>query len=320
MHLVLLLFALFASLFTFQKETLQYTEPFFLIGARMTFAGFLLLAYEAAFNFKKFKNLKNFKFKASHIAPLVMLAIANIYLTNIFEIWGLSNMDSSKACLLYSLSPFLAALVAFFVLKEKLSKKKWLGMLVGFIGLIPILYTQTETEIATGKIFIFTFAEIAMVGAVLFSVYGWILLKKVISVHNFTPIMANGVSMTLGGLLALCHSYLSGENWQPIPVNNLSAFVGYSLIMCLISNIICYNLYGYLLKRFTATFMSFSGLVTPLFASLFGYFFLNEQIGVFYFIAVGFFAVGLTIFYLEEIKQEKTLKVKKQLQEELGAV
>ena len=43
MFFVILLFAMFASLFTLQKETLEYCEPFFLIGSRMLFAGIILL-------------------------------------------------------------------------------------------------------------------------------------------------------------------------------------------------------------------------------------------------------------------------------------
>ncbi|HRE30725.1 MAG TPA: EamA family transporter, partial [Candidatus Berkiella sp.] len=89
---------------------------------------------------------------------------------------------------------------------------------------------------------------------------------------RFTPIMANGVSMLIGGILALTHSYLSGETWAPIPVVNgkFYAFAECALWMTLISNVICYNLYGFLLKRFSATFMALAGLITPLFASLFG--------------------------------------------------
>lgn len=306
MYLVLVLFAMFASLFTLQKETLNYAEPFFLIGSRMLFAGILLVGFEAIFR------RENFKLKTAHIAPLFMLAIANIYLTNILEIWGLSKMSSAKTCLLYSISPFMAALIAFIVLKERFSPKKWIGMFIGFLGLIPILYTQSESELASGQILIFSMAELAGIGAVVFSVYGWILLKKVITEHKLTPIMANGVSMLIGGVLALGHSYLSGETWSPIPVNNFNLFASYSVITCIVSNIICYNLYGHLLKKFSATFMSFAGLITPVFATIFGYVFLKEKIDIFYFVSVSIFSVGLFVFYREEIEQKKAKELQEQ--------
>jgi drug/metabolite transporter (DMT)-like permease len=270
----------------------------------MAFAGILLLAFVATFKSKQLK------IKSAHIPTFIMLGLMNIYLANIFEIWAINQTFSSKVCLIYSLSPFLAALVAFIVLRETLSKKKWVGMCLGFIGLLPILYSKSETEIISGTIGMFSNAELFTVGAVFCSVYGWILLKKIISEYKYSPLVASGFSMTLGGALALGHSYLSGESWQPFPVTSVQPFILNSLAMCLISNMICYNLYGYLLKRFTATFMSFAGLVTPLFASLFGFIFLGETITWHFFAAMILFSSGLTIFLQEEIGREEWFKNK----------
>lgn len=296
MYLVILLYILFASLFTLQKDTLNYCEPFFLVGSRMLFAGLVLLGYLAI----KHKP-QTLKIKPEHVVGVMMLALSQIYLTNILEIWAIEHMVSSKACLLYSLSPFVSALVAFVVLKETMSSKKALGMLIGFFGLLPIIFAQTQDEVSSGTFLVFTFAELAMVGAVFCSVYGWIMLKKVMQDYEYSPLMANGLSMTIGGLLALMHSYFAGEQWSPIPVNNFSSFATNTLVMCLISNLICYNLYGYLLKRFSATFMSFAGLVTPLFASLFGFIWLGEVITWHFFVAIALFTLGLVIFYREEM-------------------
>jgi drug/metabolite transporter (DMT)-like permease len=264
----------------------------------MTIAGLLLLSYAKLTN-------KTKKFKPQHFKLLALLTISQIYLTNVCEIWGLQFMESSKACLLFSLTPFIAALVAFFVLRETLTSKKWLGMLVGFVGLFPILFTQTQSEFSSGNFLIFSYAELIVLIGVISSVFGWIMLKKVLKDFDYSPIFANGISMTAGGSLALLHSFLAGENWAPIPVNNFSKFLMYSIIMGLISNVFCYNLYGTLLKRFTATFMAFAGLVTPLFASLFGFLFLQEKITWHFFASMALFSIGLVIFHQQEIKQSR---------------
>lgn len=292
--LVILLFSLFASLFTFSKIALDFSEPFFLIGSRMALAGVILLVHQFIFH------RKQFKIKTQHFFPLFILGLISIYITNIAEIWGIQHMSSAKACLIYSLSPFVAALVAYLVLKETMNGKKWIGLCIGFIGLMPILFVKGNPNLGLG---LFSWPEIAMLVAVLGSVYGWILLKKVINEYQFSPIMANGVSMLIGGVLALIHSYLSGENWQPIPVvgDNMMALMECAIWMTLISNVICYNLYGYLLTKYSATFMSLAGLITPLFASLFGWYFLNEEITWHFYAAISLFSVGLFIFYQEEI-------------------
>lgn len=301
LSLVLLLFALFASLFTLSKTALGFSEPFFLIGSRMTAAGLLLLAHQWFFNRKMFGS-----FQWPHVLPVFTLGLVSIYITNIAEIWGMQYMSSAKACLIYSLSPFVAALFAYWMLQETLTWKKWIGLCIGFIGLGPILLTHTPAK----ELFLISWAEISLVVAVFSSVYGWILLKKIIQEWRYTPMFANGLSMTVGGTLALLHSYLSGEHWTPFPIlkGHYQAFLECAFWMLLISNVICYNLYGYLLKRFSATFMALAGLVTPLFASLFGWYFLGEMITWHFFAAMSLFSVGLALFYLEELTQDWATK------------
>lgn len=295
--LVIILFALFASLFTLSKTALEFSEPFFLIGSRMTLAGILLISHQFFFN------RAAFKIKSAHILPLIILGLVSIYITNIAEIWGIQYMSSAKACLIYSLSPFIAALFAYWLLNERLSPKKWIGLCVGFVGLTPILFTHSSSSELAKDLLFFSWPELALVTAVFASVYGWILLKKIISEYHYTPIMANGISMLVGGLLALTHSYLSGESWAPLPIigGKYGAFLECALWMTLISNVVCYNLYGYLLKRFSATFMSLAGLVTPLFASLFGWYFLDEVISWHFFASMVLFSIGLALFYQEEL-------------------
>ncbi len=293
--LVIILFFLFASIFSLQKESLKYSEPFFLIGFRMTIAGVIILL----FNIKSLKliNFKNLKY-------FLYLSIFNIYLNSIFEIWGLNNMSSSKACMIYSLSPFITSLAAFFLLGEKLNIKKFIGMLIGFLGLIPLTYFRTYKEINSGNLFIFSLSELSLMLSVVFSVFGWIYLKKIISL-GYNSFLANSFSMFLGGLLILLHSFVFGESWNPIPVINLKKFLFYTIITCFISNIICYNLFGYLLKFFSTTFMTFSGLMTPFFASFFGYIFLKENLSFVFIISLLLFLLGLIIFYNEEISKNK---------------
>ncbi len=306
MPLVILLFALFASLFTLSKTALEFSEPFFLIGSRMTIAGILLLTHQFIFN------RKAFKIKTSHILPLVILGLVSIYITNIAEIWGIQYMSSAKACLIYSLSPFIAALFAFWLLNERLTPKKWIGLCIGFVGLTPILFTNSSSSELAKDLLFFSRAELALVIAVFSSVYGWILLKKIINEYRYTPIMANGFSMLIGGVLALFHSYMSGEAWTPFPVvsGKYAPFIECTLWMTLISNVVCYNLYGYLLKRFSATFMSLAGLVTPLFASLFGWYFLNEVITWHFFASMVLFSIGLALFYQEELSNNFASEIK----------
>lgn len=303
---VFLTFFMWSTSFTLGKTTLNYSPPLFLTGFRMFLAGVILLAFLALFRRSQLRVTKK------QIFPLLLLALTSVYLTNAFEFWGLQYLTAAKACFIYSLSPFLSALFSYFQFKEKLTSKKLLGLLIGFLGFIPVLISQTSYDDMGGITFL-SWADIALILAVVTSVYGWVLLRK-LGKEDMSPLMANGASMFVGGLFAFGHSLFT-ENWNPLPVTNFVPFLQGVLLMIVISNLICYNLYGWLLKRFTATFLSFAGLLTPLFAAFFGWMVLGETVSWTFFLSVGIISIGLWLVYAEELKLGY-IKQGKQLPEE----
>lgn len=304
LYLVFILYALFASLFSLSKATLEVCEPIFFIGSRMTFAGIILVGFELLRNTKAVLSINRHIFW-----QICLLGLINIYLTNIAEIWGIMHMISAKACLLYSLSPFVSAILSYFVFSEVLSKRKWLALGVGFLGMTPCFVNGWLCSY-DNCMSLFSNGELVLFVAVFCSCLGWILLRGIVTKSETSFVLANGISMMIGGALALLHSYASGETWQPVPVYNWEIFLRNSLIFCVISNFICYNLYGFLLKKFTATFMAFSGLITPVFASVFGWFFLKETVSWDFFLSFILFASGLFIFHSEEITENYRVKNK----------
>jgi drug/metabolite transporter (DMT)-like permease len=302
MYLVFVLYALFASVFIFAKEALNYTSPLFLVGTRMLAAGVLMLVYIWFFH------RDSFVFKKKHLWRIIRLAVFNIYLTNVFEFWGLKYLTSFKTCFIYSLSPFLSALFSYLILSENMTSKKWLGMLIGMVGFIPILMASSASEELTGQFFIFSWAEIAVMSAAVCSVYGWILLRQLVKDDGYSPLMVNGMSMFIGGAFALVHSGIV-DTWQPIPVTEIVPFIQYTIILMVVSNLVAYNLYGALLKKYTATFMSFAGFTTPLFTAFFGWMFLNEFVDVAFYQSAVIVFLGLIIFHQEELKDGFRSKV-----------
>jgi drug/metabolite transporter (DMT)-like permease len=297
MSLVFLLYALFAAVFTISKEALFHAAPFFLVGVRMFVAGLLFLGILFL------RGKRNFSLSKRALGKVFLLALFNIYLTNVLEFWGLQYLTSAKTCFLYSLSPFAAAIVSFFWLGEKISPKKWLGFAVGFGGLLPILLSQTSHEDVAGTIWLFSWAELSVLVAVFTSAFGWTLLRDLVSAEGLSPLEANGYSMLLGGLFALLHSRVC-ESWTPVPVSSFPLFFICSALLILISNGICYNLAGFLLKRFSATFMAFAGLTTPLFTAFFGWMVHGEALSATFWLSYAIVIAGVIVFYQEEIKSQ----------------
>lgn len=294
--LVFLLYALFASIFTIGKHALYYTEPFFLVGVRMLLAGVVLVGFSYFFHRDRFSLPRKLW------RPLFWLAVFNVFFTNAFEFWGLKYLSSSKTCFIYSLSPFASAIISYFYFSEKITPIKFIGMCIGFAGFIPIFLTDSSSEDITSRFGFLSLAEISVLVAAISTVYGWIIMRDMVTKHGYPTFLANGISMFLGGVMSLATSFFV-ENWDPVPVRDWEQFILWLLAMTVISNFICYNLYGFLLKTFTATFMSFSGFSTPLFVSFFGWIFLNEFITWKFVFSVVVVFLGLSIFYREELRQ-----------------
>lgn len=264
----------------------------------MILAGVIILGYLAI------RNRSSFQLNKKKWISIGILSVLSIYLTNVLEFWGLQYLSAAKACFIYGLSPFFAALFSYFHFKEKMNLRKWIGLMIGFVGFIPVLISQTGSEELLNAVGFLTWPTLAIMGAALFSIYGWVLLRVVVKDNEMTPLFANGSSMLIGGLLALVHSFFV-DSWSPIPVpeGQWMSFSKLLLIMTGLYNIICYNLYGWLLKRFTATFMSFAGLLSPIFASIFGKLFLNEPISWTILASTGIISLGLFVVYQAELKQ-----------------
>ncbi len=297
MWLVFILYALFASVFTVAKGALEYASPCFLVGSRMAIAGLLMLGYAVV------RMPQSLRLTLRSAVRVALLGFFNIYLTNVLELWGLQYLTSFKTCFIYSLSPFLSAFLSYIILKDLMTYRKWIGLLLGFAGLWPTFADKTMQELTTGTVWGVSGAEFAVVGAVVASVLGWILLRQLVHDSNCPPVVANGYSMLFGGALALVQSAIV-EPWAPFPITNYSVWIESTLFLIIVSNILCYNLYGLLLQKFSPTFMAFAGLSTPLFTALFGWIFHNEMIDIWFFISLCIVFIGLFIFYLEEIKTQ----------------
>lgn len=294
--LVILLCALYGSVFVFGKLTLEYAPPLFVTASRMLVAGSLLLFVQYYFN------RSEFYFRRQHIGPIFLIALTSIYLTNALEFWGLQFMEAGKACFIYSFSPIATALLSYACFAERISPKKWLGLLMGVVGFLPILMADSSTENASGGSILFlSYAELAMLGATITCALGWIVMRHLIKKTAYPAMMANACSMLLGGGFALLHSLLT-EDWYPTPVEDFWPFIHWLTILTLVSNIISYNLHAQLLKIYTATYLAFAGLSQPFFAALIAWILLGEVESLYFWLSFIVVSIGLYIYYREDLK------------------
>ncbi len=292
MILVIMLYALCALMFTLSKSALAYAQPIFFVGIRMVIAGILLGGYYVA----KVKLWhEQFVFSWRDWPLLLQVILFHIYLTYVFDLCGLKGLTSIESSFIYNLSPFVAALFSYLMFSEKMTLKKWLGLSIGFLSLLPE-FIKAGLEVSPTLV-----PKLITLGAVVSSAYGWVVVRKLVKDKGYSSIFVNGLGMFFGGLLAFITSYAM-ESWSS-PVTDWIQFIKLTLLLIVVANIIFYNLYGYLLRFYTATFLAFAGFLCPLFTALFGWLFLGEVLSLQLIVSLLIVSVGLFIFYHEELRQ-----------------
>ena len=295
MFLIFLMYALFAITFVIGKAVLQYTTPIFFIAFRMIIAGFILLGYKTIYAKEQLNIKKN------DWLIFIFLSLIHIYIPYVLEFWALQYVSSAKAAMLFSLSPFVTAILVYFLFKQKLTIKKIIGLIIGCLGFLPLLMVNAPTEELSGHWYDLALSELALIVSVISASYGWIFIQSKLQQKTYSLITINGIAMLLGGFFALLTS-ITLESWSPIPISNYYNFAYLIILIIIIGNILCYNMYGLLLNKYTATFLSFAGFMTPLFTALFQFIFFKEPVSWAFFATAILVFFGLYIFYQEELR------------------
>lgn len=301
MTFIILLQALLATSFPMGKYLMNFVSPLFLSGTRMLFAGSILLIYEY------YKSIDTFKFQKKHFWIFAQIIILGQYATYAFRLYALRVLPVWKVSFFYNLSPFLTALYAYLLFNQRLSWKQWTGLAIGFFGMIPMLVSSTPAEASMGEFAYISQYEIFLMISVSLHCYSWILIQKLVRYKNYKTSLVTGISMALGGLISLINAYILEGTPQ---VSDPAAFCKGLIIMIFISNILCHNVYAGLLKKYSATFMSFTSFLGPIFAALYGWAFFEEKISWHFYVSIAIVLTGLYIFYQDELKQKKNFQEK----------
>lgn len=299
MILIAVLYAVLAFTFIFAKNALFYAKPFFLIGVRMMLAGSILLGYQW------FCRRKQFTLRREDLWIFIKVSLFHIYFAFTLEFFALQYLTSLKTTMIYSATPFISAILAHFLLQEKLTKKKIAGIACGLIGLVPVLMAQASGgEAMFSELFSVSFPEAILMLAVFSAAYAWFIVMDLMN-KGYELGMINGVAMGIGGVLsmltALCVEGVTA------PVSNLLPFVGWLSLLIISANFIVYNLYGFLLRRHSIVLISFAGWLCPSFAALYEWLFLSGTISWHYSVSLVFVIIGLYLFYRDELRLKRSL-------------
>jgi len=287
---------LYGCTFTISKILIKHAPPIFVIGVRMIIAGIILSLYANLFS--KSKNTLD----RTSLFYILQIAIFGIYFPYVLRYWALQYLPVTKTALIYNISPFAAYFFSYLFFKEKVTFKKWLGLIIGFAGIIPMLVAHSPSEATIHGFAFLSWAEIAMLVSVSCFSYGWVIMKKLVLHKDISPAKINGFNMLIGGTLALGTASILEA--KPVIEAPLSFGIWLAIII-LITNLICYNLYAILLKQYSATLIALAGLLAPVSAAITSWLYFGETLSWDLYLSGVLVLIGFLLFYLEELKIEK---------------
>ncbi|MFC1845670.1 DMT family transporter [Candidatus Dependentiae bacterium] len=298
MYLLFLAYFLLASGFSANKVLLGWMPPTFFVGIRMLCAGLIMVAY----NYRKSHRMRWDYFKRD-LLTIFGIALFTTYFPSLLKAYGLKGLPSSKAALIGSCDPFVTAMYAYALWKERLSFKQFFGITIGFLGVMFLLTSSSLSEQSLHAWFIFSWPELAALGSVIVGRYGWILVRSLLKKERYKPTEVNGLSMAFSGVLALGTSLLI-DPVSSISIPSIPRFLFFFVYTIIAGNIAGYGLYAYCLKKYRLTFVSLAGFSIPLFVTLIGWLFLGEQLTLLFGISAVIIFSGLLIFHRDNIGRE----------------
>lgn len=312
---ILILYAVSGFTFTLSTIGLEYLTPLYFVGIRMIAAGFILLGYYLITHRQRVTDvlkqrlpiIESAEEKPFNIVVIYFILILfHVVLAYIPQFVAMQYMSGAKACLLANLAPFVTALFEFLFYGVQLGLLQLFGLCLGFIGFLPIILFDNPGAEASGLLgFTISMPELLTIFAVVSSVIGWLTVKKIVHTYHHSPAIINGVSMFLGGIIvSLLAWFYQDPLFKACALQQHSFFhscmyAGITLALIVIfSNLFFYNLYAWLLRHTTATWLSLCGLMAPLFAAFTDWLILGRVISGGFILTLIMVITGLYLFYI----------------------
>jgi drug/metabolite transporter (DMT)-like permease len=289
MLLIALEYLILASTFTIAKKVLSYSPYLFLLTTRFLVGGIFLVG--------SMQVIKKISWYAVWRDRWMFLlaGLLHIYIAFLFEFWSLQYLTSAKTALMYAMSPFIAAILSCIYYKERLSAIKWAGICVGTAGMLPIISLQVA---GFSEFLYFSLPEAALCLAVVSACAAWFVVKELMA-RGHHLVTVNGIAMLIGaGFFLPTLLVLQPDAW--VQVTDWPSFMGWLLVLIFLSQVVSYNLYSWLLTRYSITFMTLCGFLCPLFSAVLGAVWLGESISWHYWISLCGVIGGLFLFTAEK--------------------
>lgn len=249
-------------------------------GCRFTLAGVLALLIGSLLN-RKFLIPK----KTSYVKVL-KLSMLQTVAQYIFFYVGLANTTGVKASIIEAVNVFVAIFIASLCFhQEEINRRKMLGSLIGFIGVILVNLSGKQLSI-----------ELSVMGEgfILLSTVAYafssVLIKRYATEEN--PVCLSAYQFIVGGILMVICGLLFGGRIIEVSSAALAMLIYLAMISA-----VAYSVWGILLKYNPVSKVAVFGFMNPVFGVILSAMFLNEyqSLGVTSMVSLVLVCIGIYI-------------------------
>ncbi|MFM7364493.1 MAG: DMT family transporter [Cuspidothrix sp.] len=292
-------FFLWGTAMVAMKGVIPHTTPLFMAGFRLIPAGVLILIVAALMGKPQPKSWLGWFW-------IGIFALVDGTLFQGFLAEGLVRTNAGLGSVMIDSQPLVVALLSLWLFQEHIGMWGWLGLGLGITGIsligLPkawIFHLLDSGVMITTDNWqqLFNSGELLMLLAALSMAVGTVLIRFVCRYAD--PVVATGWHTIIGGLpLWGISSVVESQQWENIlPVDWLA--LSYATVF---GSAIAYGLFFYFASSGNLTSLSSLTFLTPVFALIFGYIFLNEVLTT-----IQWFGVFLTLMSIYLINQRENI-------------
>jgi drug/metabolite transporter (DMT)-like permease len=275
MALMALVALLWGSTWLVIKQGLESLPPLFSAGVRFVVAGIVMALIAPWLVKREGGGRPPWSAILAHAFCQFVLNFALVYVSE-------TVLPSGLVSVLWSVYPLAMAMTGhFFTKAERLSKRQWLGVLVGLAGIVLLF----ATDIASISPKAVTMGLLVLLGPLSVTFSTTVIKRRA---HMASSVLLNRDAMLIGAGALLALSFLF-ERGQPVHFTPMAIWsVGY---LAIAGSVVTFGVFAWLLRTIAAYRLSMVSYVIPAIAIWLGATFGNEPLR-----STTVFGTGLVVF------------------------
>ena len=283
----MILSAVWGGAFTLNKLALNFYNPEFIVFARLIIGTLILFLLLMLIYRRITISLKDWQY-------YLFMSTVGIVAPFILIVYGQQQIDSSLAGILMATMPISTIILShFFLHDEKLTRRKFTGFVIAFIG-ITILVIQDFSNLKINILSNISSELMVMSGAILYScsaVYG----KRF---KHTDPLSASTGTIFFSAIMMFIYLLI----FVPTEISNIDLRNSASLVLLgVFCTAIATIIYFQILQTSGASFISIMNYLIPIWAILFGVIFFQEEIFMNYIVGLILVILGINISQKETV-------------------